>query len=242
MQGGHGVMYRYVIFDVDDTLLDFGSAFHDAQKNIAIKLGVELSKEYMELDEKTGWRAWKESGLDNTESEDVQRNYHTYYHQYLRNHYLYLKQELGLDICVEELVEIYINSISASKVLMESYTLQIYRSLAEHFKLVLATNGIERIQMERVSAFLPYTYKTYISERIECIKPSKQFFEYVIQDLECDSKECLIIGDSLTNDILGAKSVGMDVCFYNIKKKELPKDLLIDYEISSIQELVKILL
>ena len=91
-------MYRYVIFDVDDTLLDFESAFRDAQKNIAIKLGIGLSKEYMQLDDKTGWRAWKESGLDNTESEDVQRNYHTYYHQYLRNHYLYLKQELGLDI------------------------------------------------------------------------------------------------------------------------------------------------
>lgn len=34
----------------------------------------------------------------------------------------------------------------------------------------------------------------------------------------------------------------MDVCFYNLKKKELPKDLLVDYEISSIQELEKILL
>lgn len=124
---------------------------------------------------------------------------------------------------------------------MESQTLQVYRSLAEHFELALATNGIEKIQMERVSAFLPYTYKTYISESIGCIKPSKQFFEYVIQDLECAPKECLMVGDSLTNDILGAKATGMDVCFYNIKKKERPKNLLIDYEINEIQELLKIL-
>lgn len=236
------MMYKYIIFDVDDTLLDFGSAFHAAQKNIAIKLGIELSKEYMELDEKAGWRAWKESGLDNTESEDVQRNYHIYYYQYLRNHYLYLAQELGLDICDDELVEVYINSISASKVLMESCTLQVYKRLAEHFKLALATNGIEKIQMERVSVFLPYTYKTYISEKIECIKPSRQFFEYVIRDLQCDPKEYLMIGDSITNDILGAKAAGMDVCFYNRKKKDLPKDLLVDYEINSIQELMKVLL
>lgn len=235
-------MYKYIIFDVDDTLLDFGCAFHTAQKDIAIKLGIELSKEYMELDEKTGWKAWIESGLDNTESEDVQRNYHIYYYQYLKNHYLYLIQELGLDICEDELVEEYINSISASKVLMESHTLQIYRSLAEHFQLALATNGIEKIQMERVSAFLPYTYKTYISESMESIKPSKQFFDYVIGDLQCNPKECLMIGDSITNDILGAKAAGMDVCFYNIKKKDLPKDLQIDYVINSIQELENILL
>ena len=124
---------------------------------------------------------------------------------------------------------------------MESYTLQVYRKLAERFRMVLATNGIEKIQMERVSAFLPYTYKTYISERVECIKPSKHFFEYVIGDLQCNPKECLMVGDSLTNDILGAKAVGMDVCFYNRKKKDVPKELAIDYVINSIQELENIL-
>lgn len=91
-------MYKYIIFGVDDTLLDFGCAFHMAQKAIANKLGIDLSKDYMELDEKTGWRAWKESGLDNTESEEVQQNYHTYYYQYLKNHYLYLIQGLGLNM------------------------------------------------------------------------------------------------------------------------------------------------
>ena len=234
--------YKYIIFDVDDTLLDFGCAFHTAQTSIADKLGIDYSKEYIEMDEKTGWRAWKESGLDNTDSEDVQQNYHTYYYQYLRNHYSYLSQALGLNICEDELVELYVNSISSSKVLMEPETMQVYRSLVEHYKLALATNGIEKIQMERISAFLPYTYKTYISETIECIKPSKQFFEYVIQDLGCKPNECLMIGDSLTNDILGAKAVGMDVCFYNIKKKDKPKNIILDYEINSIQDLLKILL
>ena len=80
-------MYKYIIFDVDDTLLSFESAFRTAQKNIAAKLGMEMSKEYLELDERIGWRAWKESGLDNTKSEDVQRNYHTYYYQYLKKYF-----------------------------------------------------------------------------------------------------------------------------------------------------------
>lgn len=234
--------YKYIVFDVDDTLLDFGCAFHSAQRNIADKLGIDYSQEYIELDEKTGWKAWKESGLDNTDSEDVQQNYHTYYYQYLRNHYIYLTEELGLNICEEELVEAYVNSVSASKVLMESDTMQVYRSLSTHYKLALATNGIEKMQMKRVSAFLPYTHKIYISETIGAIKPSKQFFEYVIEDLNCNPEQCLMIGDSLTNDISGAKAVGMDVCFYNRKKKEAPKNMKIDYEINNIQDLLKILL
>lgn len=233
--------YKYIIFDVDDTLLDFGCAFHTAQKNIASRLGIDYSQEYIELDEKTGWKAWKESGLDNTDSEDVQENYHTYYYQYLKNHYSYLAQALGICPSEDELLELYVESISSSKGLMESSTLQVHTDLSEHYKLALATNGIEKIQNERVSAFLPYTYKTYISEKMGCIKPSKKYFEYVIQDLECNPNQCLMIGDSLTNDIIGAKAVGMDVCFYNVKKKDKPENVVIDYEISSIQELKKIL-
>ena len=60
--------YEYLIFDVDDTLLDFYAAFKSAQIAIAEKLNIAYSKEYMELDEKCGWRAWKESDLDNTNS------------------------------------------------------------------------------------------------------------------------------------------------------------------------------
>ena len=65
--------YQYLIFDVDDTLLDFYPAFVTAQKNIAKKLGIECSQEYLETDEKCCWKAWEESGLDKTEEKDVQK-------------------------------------------------------------------------------------------------------------------------------------------------------------------------
>lgn len=80
-------VYKYLIFDVDDTLLNFYSAFKKAQEDIAIKLGVECSDAYKQLDETCGWKAWKESGLEDTESPDVQENYHEYYYQYIKKHY-----------------------------------------------------------------------------------------------------------------------------------------------------------
>lgn len=232
--------YKYIIFDVDDTLLDFHSAYKSARMAIADKLGIIYSKKYEVFDEKCGWQAWEESGLDNTKSKEIQDNYHAYYYQYIKNHNKYLLQGLGLSFDENELFDCYIKSISSSKVLQEPSTLQVYAKLSKKYKLALATNGIERIQRSRLSDFMPYTYKTYISEAIGCIKPSKEFFEYMMHDMQCNPSDCLMVGDSITNDITGAKAIGMDVCFYNIKNKKKPDTVIVDYKIESIENLLQI--
>ncbi|MDE7361115.1 MAG: HAD family hydrolase [Oscillospiraceae bacterium] len=235
-------IYKYLIFDVDDTLLDFYFAFATAQRNIAEKLGIEPSKEYFETDEKCGWKAWEESNLDKTEEKDVQENYHVYYYQYLRKHFEYLLETYGKAYDVQELVNCYLKSISSSRVMTEPDTLSIYMKLSERYKLVLATNGMERVQKERLFDFLPYTHRLYISEEIGYIKPMKEFYSYIIRDLKCKSDECIMIGDSVSNDIIGAKAIGMDVCYYNPKGKIKPENVLVDYEVNSIRNLVQILL
>ena len=235
-------IYKYLIFDVDDTLLDFYPAFSTAQRNVADKLGIELSKEYYETDDKCGWRAWEECRLDKTEEKDVQENYHVYYYQYFRKHFEYLLEAYGKVCGVQELVDCYLKSISSSKVMKEPDTLSVYTKLSQRYKLVLATNGIERVQKERLFDFLPYTYKLYISEAIGLIKPTEDFYNYIMNDLKCKVDECLMIGDSITNDIIGAKSIGMDVCYYNVKGKIKPENLTVDYEVNSINDLVQILL
>lgn len=233
--------YKYIIFDVDDTLLDYGSAFHTAQRAIADYLEVEYSKECIALSEKLGWKAWQDAGLNDTDSEDVQKNYHSYYYQYLRQHYRDLIEAYHVSVSVEELVEIYIKSVSSSKVFMEECTLQVYKALSEKYRCVLATNGIDRIQRARIQAFLPYTYKTYISENMNTIKPAKGFFQYIIDDMECAPEECLMVGDSMSNDMVGALDAGMDVCYYNIRNKIIPEGISVNYEIKSIEDLLSIL-
>lgn len=235
-------MYKYIIFDVDDTLLDYGSAYRDAQKTIAMKLGIEYTAEYIALDDACGWKAWRESGLDNTDSADVQAHYHVYYRQYIQKHFQYLLTELDISMDVQELTAWYVDCVSGSKVLMEPDTLRIYTKLAEQYSLVLATNGVEEIQSVRISDFLPYTYRVFISETIGYIKPSAAYFAYLLQDLACTPAECLMVGDSLTNDILGAKTAGMDVCYYNRKKKAVPDGVAVTYEIQHINELAEILM
>ena len=154
---------------------------------------------------------------------------------------MYLAQELGIEIDADELTDCYIESISSSRKLMEPETLGVYKALSKKYSLVLATNGIATIQKPRISEFIPFTYKTYISEEVGHIKPSKEFFDAMLQNLGCEAKDCLMIGDSLTNDIIGAKEAGMDVCYYNRKKRSSEGGIHIDYEINSISELSEIL-
>ncbi len=71
--------------------------------------------------------------------------------------------------------------------------------------MILATNGVVQTQKKRVSDFLPYTYKLYISEEMGVIKPTRDYFDYILRDLNCPPKQCLMIGDSITNDMAGAK-------------------------------------
>ena len=47
----------------------------------------------------------------------------------------------------------------------------------------------------------------------------------------------MIVGDSLTSDILGGKNAGMKTCWVNPKGKIAPENIQPDYEIKALSEL-----
>jgi FMN phosphatase YigB (HAD superfamily) len=104
---------KYLIFDVDNTLLDFGAVFSRGQEAAAELLGIACTAEFRALDEQCGWRAWKECRLDDTHLEEVQQHYHEYYYQYVKNHYAYLLENLGLSFDVELLTQNYLDCAAA---------------------------------------------------------------------------------------------------------------------------------
>lgn len=234
------MQYRYLIFDVDNTLLDFGTVFHGTQPAIAAALGVECDDAFRKLDEECGWRAWMENGLENTQSEDVQQNYHRYYDRYVLGRYRYLLEKTGLSGNAEALAQVYLEKAANIKTPMESNTLEMYRKLAEKYRLVIATNGTHSMQMSRLEDFLPYTHKVFISEDVGAVKPSPAFFAHMLNVLGAKPEECLMIGDSMTNDIWGAKNAGMNTCYYRPDGKK-PEKPVADYQIRQLEKLFEIL-
>ena len=71
------------------------------------------------------------------------------------------------------------------------------------------------------------------------LKPSKLPFEAALKQLRLKPKECLMVGDWPERDIKGAKAVGMVTCFARYGNNKAAKTEA-DYEIDEIREVLNI--
>ena len=70
----------------------------------------------------------------------------------------------------------------------------------------------------------------------------KAYFDYCFAHIPGFEKDrALLIGDSLSSDILGGKRAGIATCWFNRFGKTAPPELAPDYEIRSLKELQNVL-
>ena len=174
------------------------------------------------------------------EDETVQENYHELYEAYLKKHFSCIAKAFGVNAEDDTAFRAYYAALSSSCELMEPDTLEVYRRLSEEHKMIIATNGLGQVQRSRLRDFLPITASLYISDEVGCIKPSTRFFTRIIDDLGCAPQECLMIGDSLSSDITGAKNAGMASCWYDNKGRGSQEQKKADYHISKLSELLSL--
>ena len=112
------------------------------------------------------------------------------------------------------------------------------------YRLYAATNGIERVQRRRIreSGVDAFFDGFFISECVGANKPSSEFFERCFAEIpDFDKDEAIIIGDSLTSDIKGGINAGILTCLFNPQKKKISGDIIPDYEIEALSEIVPLL-
>lgn len=72
-------------------------------------------------------------------------------------------------------------------------------------------------------------------------KPRKEFFDYVFSQIGEEKRATsLMIGDSLTSDMRGGNNAEITCLWYNPKRDVNESDVLIDYEISNLWDIEKI--
>ena len=82
----------------------------------------------------------------------------------------------------------------------------------------------------------------FLSEELGAEKPCKEFFDRVFSVIGEDKKDkALIVGDSLSSDILGGINAGIKTCWYNPDGVKNNGEIKPDYEISDLHEIYKIL-
>ena len=93
------------------------------------------------------------------------------------------------------------------------------------YRLFAASNSFGHLQRNRLeqAGILPFFEDTYISMDIGYDKPDIRFYEEALRRCGLQASEVLMIGDSMTTDVLGAQAAGMDALFFDRKKDDLLK-------------------
>ena len=92
------------------------------------------------------------------------------------------------------------------------------------------------------SGILPLLDRVFISEYLGANKPQLGFFDACFASLPgVKRSESLMLGDSLTSDMLGGKIAGMHTCWYNPNRLPLPTDGTVEYQIHRLPDLLPLL-
>ena len=88
------------------------------------------------------------------------------------------------------------------------------------YPMHLITNGFEKTQYQKIkNSGIDHFFKHMItSEQAGIMKPHAAIFEYALELTQSKAEACVMIGDTLEVDILGAKNMGMDTIYFNPAK------------------------
>ena len=223
-------MYKYLLFDLDNTLLDFSKAEARSLKDTFKHFGKTINDNDLENFRVINLKYWKMFELGKIS-----------------------KEQLLVSRFNEFFSKISINTINPSD--FNSYYLNALTNSAEEingsyelikklngFDLSIITNGVTHTQKTRIdkSRIGKYFNHIYISDEIGYQKPKKEFFDYVFKDLNItNKKEVLLIGDSLTSDIIGGINYGIDTVWFN--PNNLESDIKPIYIIKKLDEIENVL-
>lgn len=106
------------------------------------------------------------------------------------------------------------------------------------YRLFAASNSFAHLQRSRLqhAGILHLFEDTYISMEIGYDKPDVRFYEEALRRCGLQPQEVLMVGDSMTTDIVGAQQAGLDTCWFN-KYNEQREEALPTYTIHRLEEL-----
>lgn len=229
-------MFKTILLDLDDTILDFGAAERVAVAKTFREIGLTptdaLIRRYSEINRQQ-WECFERGEI--TRDTVLVRRFEL------------LFRELGLSedaVAASASVEdSYRGHLAEGHYFVEGAE-DLLAYLAPKYELYLASNGVAETQYARLASagIMPYFREVFISETTGHHKPERAYFDYCFAHIpNFDPAAALMIGDSLTSDILGGIHAGIATCWFNRYGKEPRADIRPDYEIHALSELKTLL-
>lgn len=227
-------MIKTILWDIDYTLLDFVAA-----ENYAIKKCFEVFDMGICTDEMVA----RYSRINKRYWEMLERGEITK-QQTLVGRYREFFESEGLPVDMAEAFnEEYQLRLGDHAVFCPHGEEIVHRLQEMGIRQYVVTNGTVTTQRRKLHhlGLDAIFIKAFISDEIGYEKPNVKFFEPVWEELgHCPVEEVLLVGDSLTSDMLGANNAGIPCCWYNPQRAINDKKVIIDYEIYDLMEVENI--
>lgn len=227
-------MIKYVLWDIDGTLLNFHIAEENAIKACFLEYGLgnitsEMLKDYRAINNKY-WKALERGEV--SRKDVLEGRFKDFFNKYN------IDTKLAKDFNIsyqKNLGKTYVFNDNAYETVM-SLNGKYYQYAASNGSLIAQRGKLEGAGLDKIFKGV------FISEQIGFEKPSTEFFDHVFEKIGSNNKsEYVIIGDSLTSDILGGNLSGIKTIWFNPDCLEANKDIHFDYEIKNLKEVLEIL-
>lgn len=224
--------YTTLLFDLDGTLYDFDANEHRSLIQVLSEFGVPPSPEHLDCYKRINHQLWSDYEKGRVTKQDIENT-----------RFQLAFDELGMTA----------DGLAASrayrKKLMEGYDLidgarELIDKLTGKAELDVITNGDAMTQRQRLEGadMRKYFTHVFISDAMGVQKPRKEYFDQVLSTIaEKDLRKILVIGDSLSSDILGGITAGLDTCWYNPKHLPSQSDIKPVWQIEQLHQLWDIL-
>ena len=225
-------MFEFLFLDLDDTILDFQKAEHIALSKTLRSFGLEPTETVLKrynLINKAHWEA--------LERKELTRE------QVLVGRFQVLFEEMGITVEPVQVARSYEHNLSIGHWFLPGAEEAVER-LSKKYKLYLASNGTAKVQAGRLASanISRFFEEVFVSQEIGANKPSPEYFERCFARIPgLDKSKTIMVGDSLTSDILGGQNAGIATCWVNPHHKQGREDIRVDYEIESLSQLEDLL-
>ncbi|MEF7437915.1 YjjG family noncanonical pyrimidine nucleotidase [Paenibacillus lautus] len=223
--------YNVILFDADDTLYDYAQSEAFALAGVFGEIHQECTNAIVDSYRRINQQLWNdfEQGIV------TQGELRT-----ARFERLLAEHRINCALDAEAFSNIYIKYLGQGSFLMEGAEKLCSQLYERGQRMAIITNGIKEVQFNRIS-------RSALCDSFECIvvsedagsqKPHEGIFDYAFDKLNHpDKSEVLMVGDSLTSDILGGIRYGIDTCWYNPHRKANPTSIHPKHEIHTLEEL-----
>lgn len=201
--------YKFIYFDLDDTLLDHRAAEQSALLDVHahFPLFVDTStKALLDTYHTVNSKQWGKYSQGTIDREQLQRNR---FEQTL--------EKLSLDSTGYAQVGQYYIACYRNYWQWMDGAEALYQRVTQQYPVGIVTNGFAETQRKKLDDFGLYhsTEHVIISEDVGALKPDPKVFEYATRQTGLEKNDILYVGDSYISDIEGGANFGWDTAWFS---------------------------